>query len=244
MPDDGLVIAPAGWFADPTGLSELRWWSGEGWTEHVATRPAMHPADIPRPGTVLTVAPTTVPVSLPPTHPTASAYVPFSQGARSGSWSADPRVWTATGQPRPTRWNTAGAWALSATPWIAVFSGIGLAFAWSVAPRTWWWSLAVVLLPLLWTIAAASRDRGRLDELGYRRVPSRWWLLLGPLAYLIARTVHVRRQSGHGSAPLWWYAANVVLPVAMALAGLLVIRALFGGGAGSGLPGGWGPAGH
>ena len=27
----------AGWFADPTGRAELRWWDGANWTEHVST---------------------------------------------------------------------------------------------------------------------------------------------------------------------------------------------------------------
>jgi hypothetical protein len=61
--------------------------------------------------------------------------------------------------------------------------------------------------------------------MGYGRVPSRWWLLLGPLGYLIARTVQVRQQSGHGSAPLWWH---VGLVVALTTASL-VARSLVAG---------------
>jgi hypothetical protein len=35
--DDNLTTAPPGWYADPYGATddELRWWSGEAWTEHV-----------------------------------------------------------------------------------------------------------------------------------------------------------------------------------------------------------------
>jgi hypothetical protein len=32
--------APAGWYRDPLGAEQLRWWNGLGWTNHVqALRP-------------------------------------------------------------------------------------------------------------------------------------------------------------------------------------------------------------
>ena len=33
---DNLFSAPVGWYADPLGLPQMRWWNGEGWTEQVA----------------------------------------------------------------------------------------------------------------------------------------------------------------------------------------------------------------
>ncbi|HEV7742955.1 MAG TPA: DUF2510 domain-containing protein [Pseudolysinimonas sp.] len=27
--------APAGWYRDPLGIPQLRWWNGIGWTNHV-----------------------------------------------------------------------------------------------------------------------------------------------------------------------------------------------------------------
>ena len=27
--------APAGWYNDPLGIPQLRWWNGIGWTNHV-----------------------------------------------------------------------------------------------------------------------------------------------------------------------------------------------------------------
>ncbi|NBS29209.1 MAG: DUF2510 domain-containing protein [Actinobacteria bacterium] len=30
------AAAPAGWYADPSGRFELRYWNGEKWTEHVS----------------------------------------------------------------------------------------------------------------------------------------------------------------------------------------------------------------
>jgi hypothetical protein len=217
--EGGGVIAPPGWFADPIGRSDLRWWSGAEWTEHVAPAPVMHPADVPRPGTVLAGAPIPVPQpgSVVAPQPTTSAYVPFGGDSRgANSATADPRSWVPSGPIAPTHWNTGGAWALSATPLIGVLGGVGIGFAVSLAvslaaPSLLWLSLVIALLPFLWTVAAATRDCAMLDAFGFGRLPSRWWLLLGPLAYLIVRTVHVRRQSGRGSAPLWWYCSIVMV---------------------------------
>jgi Protein of unknown function (DUF2510) len=37
---DDLFSAPAGWYPDPLGLPQLRWWNNHGWTEQVsAARP-------------------------------------------------------------------------------------------------------------------------------------------------------------------------------------------------------------
>ncbi|MBS32022.1 MAG: hypothetical protein CL445_06295 [Acidimicrobiaceae bacterium] len=30
------AAAPAGWYADPSGRFELRYWNGDKWTEHVS----------------------------------------------------------------------------------------------------------------------------------------------------------------------------------------------------------------
>lgn len=223
MADVGLVVAPPGWFTDPIGLSDLRWWSGAEWTEHVAAIPAVRLADVPRPGSLL---PSAFPaVSLPgpfvAPQPEIPAYVPFG-GDRSGA----PTNAAGSRSLAPialTRWNTGGGWALSATPIIGVVSGVGIVFAVSFSV---WLALVIVLLLLSWTLAAATRDRSTLDEFGYGRLPSRWWLLLGPLAYLIVRTVQVRQQSGHGSAPLWWHLGIVVVLTSLSVAARLLVAGL------------------
>ena len=35
---DPVVPIAAGWFRDPSGRHELRWWNGTAWTEHVSIR--------------------------------------------------------------------------------------------------------------------------------------------------------------------------------------------------------------
>ena len=208
MAEGGLVVAPPGWFTDPVGRSDLRWWSGAEWTEYVAAIPSMRPSDVPRPGSVLarTLPLVPLPRAVLPPQSEIPAYVPFGgEGSGATVDAGRSRSWAPIA---PMRWNTGGAWALSATPLIGVVSGVGIGFAVTFSV---WLALSIVPLPLLWSVAAATRDCRRLDALGYSRVPSRWWLLLGPLGYLIARTVSVRRQSGHGSAPLWWHFGLVVM---------------------------------
>jgi hypothetical protein len=34
MPSVTNSLAPAGWYRDPLGLAQLRWWDGLSWTDH------------------------------------------------------------------------------------------------------------------------------------------------------------------------------------------------------------------
>jgi len=36
---DNQFRAPAGWYPDPLGLPQLRWWNNHGWTEQVSAAP-------------------------------------------------------------------------------------------------------------------------------------------------------------------------------------------------------------
>ncbi len=223
MGDGRLIIAPPGWFADPIGHSGLRWWTGAEWTEYVAVSPEISPPNAPPSGSDPRSASPSVP--LPGTfvapQPETAVYLPFG-GDRERS-NTDGERYRLRGPITPTRWNTGGAWALSATPLIGVVAGIGIAFAVVVSV---WLALVIALLPLLWMIAAATRDRSTLDGLGYERVPGLWWILLGPLGYLIARTVQVRRQSGHGSAPLWWCVGLLIVPSVLSVSARVLIAGL------------------
>jgi Protein of unknown function (DUF2510) len=35
--DEDYFSAPAGWYPDPLGLPQLRWWNNHGWTEQVSS---------------------------------------------------------------------------------------------------------------------------------------------------------------------------------------------------------------
>ncbi len=40
---------PAGWYADPLGAAEIRYWDGSEWTEHVSTGGVQSVAPLPLP---------------------------------------------------------------------------------------------------------------------------------------------------------------------------------------------------
>ena len=42
-------VFPPGWYLDPTSSAHLRWWSGEGWTDHLQPLPVAAPAPIFQP---------------------------------------------------------------------------------------------------------------------------------------------------------------------------------------------------
>ena len=125
---------------------------------------------------------------------------------------------------RPTHWNTPAVWAIAFTPWIGTVIALTISVLAAVGAQWYVMLAAVLLMPLLW-IAFAVRDRRRLAEIGYHKRASWAWVLLGPLVYLIARVVRVRRASGHGWAPLWVLLANIVIVAGAALGVSMVLHA-------------------
>ncbi|WP_104163605.1 DUF2510 domain-containing protein [Cryobacterium sp. N22] len=110
----------------------------------------------------------------------------------------------------PSRWSTASVWTIAFMPWIAgVTAAASLVLAWWGS--AWWLQLGALALPFLLTLAAAQRDVKRLRSWRHRTVAHWAWSLLGSVAYLIARTVVLRRHAGLGSAPMWVGLANSLL---------------------------------
>jgi hypothetical protein len=240
--EEQMVIAPAGWFDDPTGLDLNRWWNGTEWTEHTSPRPAaLVDSELVAAGSAIaaprnadsgsadprradprsagpldggSLAPAnraTVPEVEPLAHDLTHTYVPFG----------DHRSWQGHVAPvvtAPMRWNTPGAIAVAFTPLVGLIASVGVVAVALLTPGAWWWSIGAALLPLLWTIAFAVRDRKKLEAWGYDTLPSLGWLLLGPLAYLIARTVRVHQRVGRGSLALWLFIINSVLVSAVIVA--------------------------
>lgn len=130
---------------------------------------------------------------------------------------------------RPTKTSTAGAWGLAFLPWTATALAVTGSLATGYAPVAPYAPAVIGLIILLLSIALAQRDRKRLRELGHDRPASEWWVLLAvPLAYLIARTVSVHRNSGKGIAPLMMFLANCVFVVAAALGVAIFLPVLLG----------------
>ncbi|MDQ1588827.1 MAG: hypothetical protein QOJ77_1992 [Microbacteriaceae bacterium] len=73
------------------------------------------------------------------------------------------------------------------------------------------WAIYLVI-PLL-----AYFDRRRLQRDGYVR-PFHWaWAFLNSAVYVIGRSVVVKRRSGRGLAPIWIWAAIVLVSIAIAV---------------------------
>lgn len=111
----------------------------------------------------------------------------------------------------PSRWSSASVWLIAFMPWISLLTAFAALMLVAVSPAAWWWQLGAVLLPFLLTLAAAQRDVLRLRIWRHRTVAHWAWSLLGAPAYLIARTVVLRRHAGLGSAPLWVWLVNLLL---------------------------------
>ncbi len=123
--------------------------------------------------------------------------------------------------------STGGAWMLALVPLVQL--GL-LALGWvltdggsSSSTVTIGSGLGGVLV--LWVLIATIADFRRLGTLGHEYRPSFFWILVGPLMYLIARAIHVYRTTGSGVAPTWVYIVlSVVVGSALAAGSLLLPR--------------------
>lgn len=73
MSSDQTAPVPAGWYPDPYGISEMRWWDGQNWTDSV------HPPSAPEPTATPVSAPVSTPVSEPIITPEAIPAEPAAQ---------------------------------------------------------------------------------------------------------------------------------------------------------------------
>jgi Protein of unknown function (DUF2510) len=199
---------PAGWYPDPAGSGQLRWWDGTAWTAHLMPQPTPTPALTP-----VVQAPVLPPVQAP-AQTEQPAYVPFqgspdpnhNAGAYGGVYTED--------FARPTRSNTVWSWILAASPlyFIALsligvlviagqFSSGGLAAATSVDFVVG----LLVILGIVLVIVSAVRDSATLRRWGFIKPASGAWVLLSTLVYLILRTVRVYRETRHGIAPIIFF---------------------------------------
>jgi hypothetical protein len=69
----------AGWYPDPAGLPQLRWWDGRMWTRQTAdaVAPRIPPADAPREPDTAPTAPT--PVQTAPADPAPASPRPLDE---------------------------------------------------------------------------------------------------------------------------------------------------------------------
>jgi hypothetical protein len=240
---------PAGWYRDPAGSDQLRWWDGVAWTNNLAPRPV--PAPTPVAPTPVVPTPTVggspgfTPGLTPVSDPDEQKYVPFQDPwVNKGNTyaNAPSRVYGAFDQgafARPTQWNTAGAWFLATSYLWSFILGIitAIVLVTVVGAQNLYTNgvlnnggivdaLLITLVIWLLLILAAARDRAALTKRGFLQTASPLWILvpvLTPLAYLIVRTVRVRRESGHGQAPLVFFAVSYVAVITLSIVAAIAI---------------------
>jgi hypothetical protein len=208
---------PAGWYSDPAGFDQLRWWDGAGWTTHLAPRPIPMPPPVPQAPTFLP------PVAQAPMFPVPMFPVPMTQA---------PVLQTPVAQTvaPPGNWNTVSSWfvALSPTFFAAAYILEFLRVAGQPNLSLVFGAIAVSsFVPFVVAVIFATVDRHALKKRGYPLPASVWWMLLTPLAYLIVRTVKLRREVGRGSGPLWvWIAAWAISSVIIGVVTVQVLPAI------------------
>jgi hypothetical protein len=135
---------PAGWYPDPGGAG-LRWWDGDGWTEHIAAAQPAAPAEAGQHPAAAAPAAAAEPIGGDAGAGQTGAAEPASTGLRAGKESS-------SGQP------AAGAGAPAAVSGVAAVSG-------ERGPSRGEWALSVLLpaLPLaglIWGVYLTRRGDG------------------------------------------------------------------------------------
>ena len=224
MSSTGGAPTPAGWYADPAGSTQLRWWDGTAWTAHLAAPPTPAPTPMPTPQPQY-AAPSHSVVEPAPYVPMGGTYAP---AAPSGTGSLGTGTGYGSGygaQPvqvyEPGSSNTGGVWIVAFSPILFAILALVTVFlvyqnptaVGSLVPILY--GVAIVLIAII--VFAAARDRQTLFRRGYDNPASFWWALLNPV-YIILRTVRVSHEVHRGSAPLWtwigaWICSGVIIGV-------------------------------
>ena len=203
---------PAGWFPDPAGSDQLRWWDGAAWTPHLAPRPAPAQQVAPQAyqsesyGSGAAQPGTYQPAAYQPEAYKPHVYNPAP--IQGGGYSMTME------DASPLQWNTVWIWLIIFLPLLLEGISYGalptLIPALAVSPdpvaALALGELACVAVAIALFITLAYQDRRTLRQWGYANPPSPWWMLIS-LVYFILRAIRVHRESGHGLAPLFVFIA-------------------------------------
>lgn len=181
-----MTNAPAGWYPDPSGAEQERWWDGAAWTPQVRQHAATVTSPSPQPA------------------PYTGAAVAASAPAGTSPWT--PWIWVATLLPAV---NLVLSLVQLLTP--GYVDGLLSDSTGTDVPVLTPLDIVGVVLALVidvLVIVAAARDHRALVRRGVPR-PFHWAFAflvfvgsLGAAVYPIGRSVIVRRRTGRGLAPL------------------------------------------
>lgn len=216
-------LPAAGWYHDPSGEPQQRWWDGTTWTDHVLPLETPAPVVEEEPLTAPAPAPAFAPPPPAPFTPPASPYAPQAAPyAPPGAYA--PRQPAPGYPPAPTGPGVDG-WAI----WVAVFLPIVVLFVlpfWdlgsyardlttsptfpmgAIFQPAYVVLIVVSFLSYFATVLLAWLDSRALEARGVTR-PFPWaFAFLGLIVYVIGRTVVTRSRVHRGAiAPLVAYIA-------------------------------------
>jgi tellurite resistance protein TehA-like permease len=116
----------------------------------------------------------------------------------------------------PDKAETVAVWFIAVMPLVMVGVAV-LAVTQLPDYYTRFMQGGLLFIVALVSIALAVRDSRELRMAGHLSPASPAWILLTPLGYLIARSVRVHKETGHGSAPLWGWLVIVAAVTAAAV---------------------------
>ena len=143
-------------------------------------------------------------------------YAPMERSWGSSATSAPVRR-------TPLATGTAGAWLLALSPILNLLLVVGvgaLVLSDPLSPVAAISAWVASGLTLAWLVLAVVADFRRLGALGYASRPSVFWIILGPLPYLISRAVHVHRATAAVGLVLWATAGSLAWPNVLGELGL------------------------
>lgn len=198
-------VPAAGWYQDPNDDGSMRWWSGEGWTDHTQPMAPARPQESLRPATGSTAGSAGTDWVSNYTVDELALYtgrpVEHAVSSRTGRTVLEFTGTVPDWRRERTGATTAQVWMIALVP--ALIAGLALAWLLVGAPfRIPGLVLGIAaLVGALSTMLLAVGDSRSLRARGLS-APSPTWILLGSVGFLIARAVNVRRSGASGTAPL------------------------------------------
>jgi len=206
-----MTNIPAGWYPDPSGTTQQRWWDGAQWTEHYT----------PGADAAASVAPSGFPVAPQPYSLQDTVGVPTA--------------------PAGTQPYTPWIWVLALLPIVGIVSSIVSIFTTDIealanpanTANPFGYTTADIVSRLVgWVVIGLSILFGILDHraLVRRGVPRpfHWafifFSIIGAPVYMIGRSIVVRRRVGSGFVPM---IVNIALIVVGFVVGIIFAGSLF-----------------